>query len=650
MAMSKLPAKKWRLIVSLSLVILAYSVIVLTYLVPRRSIQNLDFWYHISIGWNLNPREPKTMVDGFYPLGYPLLLRFAVEWGLDALRVGQFLSWAGGLLALAALFLLVYLLTGGITIAAAASLLLLINRHFLTYATYEGNDMLAAGLQAASVATFCYAIEGDASPWAGRCLIVSSVLLGLAYLTRYTALMLLPIALLGVALAYNRYPRLSLGTFALYLSAFLAVTAVQWVPSWIVYHNPFYNMQAKNVWFGIYGQGDWVNNWNKVPDTISLVEVIALDPDRFLRHWLGQVYSALATPQLWPWAFHIGWIVALPFLLVAQRPRIGVRLVLILSAIFPMVVTAMAWLTPRFLLFSMWMEAVLIAWLAWRLMQLLPVSKTRPSTIASRVLTVLALSLQWEGAWDWWRAKPLEDPVKVNDFLRLAGMEDPNLVATNNPYLHATDDPSRTRYAQTYWVDPSPATVAELLGKPSAARWQFLVMDYSQGFGNYSALREAFRQASDRLAPLALSDLRDIFCVLPCGFHTATPIVLDFGSGMRLIGYRLLGTGRKGALYLYWQAKAKLETSYKVSVRILDAAGAMVFQQDNVPAQWTRPTTGWRPGELIVDFYWWQIGQECPDCRLSLLVYEEATLAPITATTPDGEPVGQLIVLSPLPR
>jgi hypothetical protein len=198
-------------------------------------------------------------------------------------------------------------------------------------------------------------------------------------------------------------------------------------------------------------------------------------------------------------------------------------------------------------------------------------------------------------------------------------------------------------------VHSSPATVEELLAEPAAADWQYLVMDYSQGLGDYSGLREAFRQAKNHLAPLALSDRHDIFCVLPCAFPDATPISLSFGPGMHLSGHRLRGTQREGALYLYWQAESVIDASYKVSVRIMDVTSTMVFQQDNVPEQWTWPTKQWQPGELVVDFYSWQLDQECHDCQVSLLVYDENTLEPLTATTSTGETVGPLIGLQVLP-
>jgi hypothetical protein len=62
-------------------------------------------------------------------------------------------------------------------------------------------------------------------------------------------------------------------------------------------------------------------------------------------------------------------------------------------------------------------------------------------------------------------------------------------------------------------------------------------------------------------------------------------------------------TQPEGALTitLAWRAERTPTTSYRVFVHLLDAEGGLVAQSDGVPAGWTRPTTGWLPGEYIVD-------------------------------------------------
>lgn len=56
-------------------------------------------------------------------------------------------------------------------------------------------------------------------------------------------------------------------------------------------------------------------------------------------------------------------------------------------------------------------------------------------------------------------------------------------------------------------------------------------------------------------------------------------------------------------LTLYWQSSAPAAQSYTVFVHALDATGAPVGQQDNLPVNGLAPTTHWTPGALIRDPY-----------------------------------------------
>ena len=77
----------------------------------------------------------------------------------------------------------------------------------------------------------------------------------------------------------------------------------------------------------------------------------------------------------------------------------------------------------------------------------------------------------------------------------------------------------------------------------------------------------------------------------------ARPLDVRFDDGVVLAGYAV----EPDALVLYWHPTATPRRDYKVFNHVLDAAGAIVAQRDAVPADWTRPTTGWLPGEYVVD-------------------------------------------------
>ncbi len=84
----------------------------------------------------------------------------------------------------------------------------------------------------------------------------------------------------------------------------------------------------------------------------------------------------------------------------------------------------------------------------------------------------------------------------------------------------------------------------------------------------------------------------------------------------RLAGFTLpgeaLAPGAALPVTLLWQASAETDTSYRVFVHLRDSAGALRAQSDSVPAGWTRPTTGWLPGEYILETHQIQLPPELP--------------------------------------
>jgi|GEM_PF-548442 len=72
-----------------------------------------------------------------------------------------------------------------------------------------------------------------------------------------------------------------------------------------------------------------------------------------------------------------------------------------------------------------------------------------------------------------------------------------------------------------------------------------------------------------------------------------------------LVGYSLgdvpLDRNTPFDVTLVWRAEQPTAASYTVFVQLIGADGAVIAQADAIPAANTRPTTGWRPGEYIVD-------------------------------------------------
>jgi hypothetical protein len=97
---------------------------------------------------------------------------------------------------------------------------------------------------------------------------------------------------------------------------------------------------------------------------------------------------------------------------------------------------------------------------------------------------------------------------------------------------------------------------------------------------------------------------------------------------------------------LAWQAQAEMETGYHAFLHLLRPDGSLLVQSDGVPANWTRPTTGWAPGEIVLDQHVLQIPQGTPPgayqlvtglydpgTRVRLPLPNGATAVPITPIT-----------------
>jgi hypothetical protein len=44
-----------------------------------------------------------------------------------------------------------------------------------------------------------------------------------------------------------------------------------------------------------------------------------------------------------------------------------------------------------------------------------------------------------------------------------------------------------------------------------------------------------------------------------------------------------------------------METSYRIFLHLLQPDGSLLVQADGEPADWTRPTTGWAVGEVVLE-------------------------------------------------
>ncbi|HYN87991.1 MAG TPA: hypothetical protein VER55_05655, partial [Ardenticatenaceae bacterium] len=100
----------------------------------------------------------------------------------------------------------------------------------------------------------------------------------------------------------------------------------------------------------------------------------------------------------------------------------------------------------------------------------------------------------------------------------------------------------------------------------------------------------------------------------------AVPLETTFGEPplLKLLGYDLrshVAPGESAHLTLYWQGLRTIPLPFKVFTHIIDADERMWGQKDDVPVSGTRPTTGWMPGEIIVDGYEIAVSPDTPAGR-----------------------------------
>ncbi|MGE5263515.1 MAG: hypothetical protein ACM3S0_09050 [Acidobacteriota bacterium] len=110
-----------------------------------------------------------------------------------------------------------------------------------------------------------------------------------------------------------------------------------------------------------------------------------------------------------------------------------------------------------------------------------------------------------------------------------------------------------------------------------------------------------------------------------------TRVNLTFGKTITLLGFGLtqdhLTAGDTLGIALFWQARVTPQTSYAVFIHLQDENDRLLVQSDALPLNGTRPTTGWKPDEVIEDRREIQLPSNLPPGRYRLIVglYDPST-------------------------
>ena len=136
------------------------------------------------------------------------------------------------------------------------------------------------------------------------------------------------------------------------------------------------------------------------------------------------------------------------------------------------------------------------------------------------------------------------------------------------------------------------------------------------------------------------------------------PQPVNFTAGITLRGFRVFNTIPEGQsevhlrdqpldLSLYWTADGPTETPLTVFTQLIGPHGVFRGGQDNQPVWGTYPTTGWRPGEKIVDKYLIDLQADAPpgDYQVWVGLYDPQTGERVIVLDEAGNPVGDHVVL-----
>ena len=98
-----------------------------------------------------------------------------------------------------------------------------------------------------------------------------------------------------------------------------------------------------------------------------------------------------------------------------------------------------------------------------------------------------------------------------------------------------------------------------------------------------------------------------------------------FGEQASLVGLNYdaakLVAGETVDVDLIWQGRVEMTESYRVFVHLLAPDGTIIAQSDGIPVVWTRPTTGWQPGEYLTDTHQLTIPQNAESAQLRIGMY-----------------------------
>jgi hypothetical protein len=241
-----------------------------------------DFWGTLFLAEHLSLADPRSLHNGFFPIGYPAVVRVLLN--QDILVWAYLMSAAASAATLGIVTRAVEQWTNASAIPVLAATLLALHPLFFLYGITTGPDAPTLLLSTTGVVLLLWSCASERD----RSFVLAGLLLGAAGLFRQHGFPFAIASLLGVALAFPSRGR----GLALAGVGVLGMLGVQVAANLAAGVSALESAQAFNI-YKLFNSIDWFH-LDRLQYPSNPIEVIRLAPDRFLEAW----WSVLR-PTLW---------------------------------------------------------------------------------------------------------------------------------------------------------------------------------------------------------------------------------------------------------------------------------------------------------------------------------------------------------------
>ena len=379
-----------------------------------------------------------AFANGFLGMGYPLVLNGLRSLTGNILTSGKIVQALSGGAILAMLPLLSRQAFGDAKGSRLAQVLLAVDAVFLFAAAGETPDLLATAFMIGGLAVAAAYI---AQPSA-RLAFGAGVLVGVGYLVRYHALLLLPWLMIAMAALAKERRRTVLWA----LAGFALAASPQLIASGMIQGNPLFNLHIKSVSMGYYGvSSDFVEKTRPY----TLVSVLMKDPAHVFKQYVGFVIRYFTEIG--------GGLLLLAGAVLARRNELRGWSLLALPAMALTLLLAAKFYTDRAILFQLVVWYMVIGRTLAHLMAAGEAATTR--LIAVTLALALSGSSIVQAGRTWSRFASLERRnVEITQILRANRIGSSREVFTTHLSYYLADDPGGGPfYPHDTWLLYDPA-------------------------------------------------------------------------------------------------------------------------------------------------------------------------------------------------